>query len=98
MHGHTTCAAAAALLGLFGLAANAQSHPIPAPGQVTHPARGTTPMPPAGHTAQWWTHPLGCEYSRAGRPGETVWFLIINTRRPGCPGYIVQSSPYNDVY
>ncbi|WP_299546029.1 hypothetical protein [uncultured Tateyamaria sp.] len=33
-------------------------------------------------------HPLGCQYSRAGRPGETMWFLIVNTRKKGCPAYI----------
>ena len=44
--------------------------------------------PPASHQGQWWTHPLGCEYSRAGRPGETMWFLIVNTRKKGCPSYI----------
>lgn len=54
--------------------------------------------PPANHQGQWWTHPKGCEYSRAGRGGETVWYLIINTARRGCPKYIVTYSPYNDVY
>jgi len=45
-------------------------------------------MPPQGHPGQWWTHPSGCQYSRAGRPGEVVWYLIINTARPECPTYI----------
>ncbi|MEO1138792.1 MAG: hypothetical protein AAFW87_04975 [Pseudomonadota bacterium] len=54
--------------------------------------------PPAGHQGQWWTHPRGCEYSRAGRPGETVWYLIINTAKRGCPSYIVGHSSYGDVY
>ncbi|MBE0454655.1 MAG: hypothetical protein IBX58_13355 [Roseovarius sp.] len=45
-------------------------------------------MPPADHAGQWWTHPSGCEYSRTGRPGEVVWYLIINTARPECPTYI----------
>jgi hypothetical protein len=44
--------------------------------------------PPVNFQGQWWTHPLGCEYSRAGRPGETMWFLIVNTRKKGCPSYI----------
>ncbi|WP_299613867.1 hypothetical protein [uncultured Tateyamaria sp.] len=44
--------------------------------------------PSASYQGQWWTHPLGCEYSRAGRPGETMWFLIVNTRKKGCPAYI----------
>lgn len=54
-------------------------------------------MPPDGRSAQWWTHPLGCEYSRAGRPGETVWYLIINTVRPGCPNLIVERG-FSDAY
>ncbi|WP_299603956.1 hypothetical protein [uncultured Tateyamaria sp.] len=44
--------------------------------------------PSPAYQGQWWTHPLGCEYSRAGRPGETMWFLIVNTRKKGCPAYI----------
>ncbi|WP_299627326.1 hypothetical protein [uncultured Tateyamaria sp.] len=52
------------------------------------PAVASAAKPPLSHQGQWWTHPSGCEYSRAGRPGETVWFLIINTARPGCPSYI----------
>lgn len=44
--------------------------------------------PPAGHQGQWWTNPQGCQYSRAGRPGETMWFLIVNTAQKGCPTYI----------
>ena len=32
-------------------------------------------MPPANYAGQWWTNPVGCSYSRAGRPGEVVWFL-----------------------
>lgn len=67
-------------------------------GKATRLEPDNSIMPPAKHAAQWWTHPLGCEYSRAGRPGETVWFLIINTARPGCPTHIVQHSPYGDVY
>lgn len=67
-------------------------------GRATKLRADNSVMPPRGYKAQWWTHPIGCEYSRAGRPGETVWFLIINTARPGCPSHIVQSSPYNDVY
>ncbi|UOA26523.1 hypothetical protein [Pseudosulfitobacter sp. DSM 107133] len=51
-------------------------------------AAASVAKPPVGHQGQWWTNPLGCEYSRAGRPGETMWFLIINTAKPGCPTYI----------
>lgn len=53
--------------------------------------------PPISHEGQWWTHPIGCEYSRAGRPGEIVWYLIINTARPGCPTYIPVIG-FKDVY
>ncbi|WP_299848334.1 hypothetical protein [uncultured Roseovarius sp.] len=59
--------------------------------------RDTTVMPPDTYDGQWWTHPKGCEYSRAGRPGEIVWYLIINTVQPGCPNYIVQRG-FNDAY
>lgn len=78
------------------LAGPAQASPPP----ETAPrlAQTGTATPPAGFEGQWWTHPKGCEYSRAGRPGETVWYLIINTARPGCPSYIVGHSPYRDVY
>lgn len=53
--------------------------------------------PPANYQGQWWTHPAGCEYSRAGRPGETMWFLIVNTARKGCPAYIAGRT-WGDVY
>ena len=52
------------------------------------PAVAATAKPPVHFQGQWWTHPLGCEYSRAGRPGETMWFLIVNTAKKGCPSYI----------
>ncbi len=60
-------------------------------------ARYDTVMPPEGYSARWWTHPKGCEYSRAGRPGENVWFLIIDTVKPGCPAHIVQRG-FSDAY
>ncbi|NCQ24858.1 MAG: hypothetical protein COW54_01425 [Rhodobacteraceae bacterium CG17_big_fil_post_rev_8_21_14_2_50_63_15] len=67
-------------------------------GRATKIKSGTSAvMPPADHQGQWWTHPLGCEYSRTGRPGETVWYLIINTARPGCATYIVVHG-FKDVY
>jgi hypothetical protein len=47
-------------------------------------------MPPASHSSQWWTHPAGCKYSRAGRPGEVVWFLTSVPRGASCPEFIVQ--------
>lgn len=53
--------------------------------------------PPATYQGQHWTHPLGCEYSRAGRPGEVMWFLIINTAKKGCPSYIAGTT-WGGVY
>ena len=61
------------------------------------PAVAAAAKPPASFQGQWWTHPLGCEYSRAGRPGESVWFLIINTAKPGCPTYIATKT-WGGVY
>ncbi|MEO0501995.1 MAG: hypothetical protein AAFZ14_01630 [Pseudomonadota bacterium] len=60
-------------------------------------AAASVAKPPVGFQGQWWTHPSGCEYSRAGRPGETVWFLIINTAKPGCPTYIATKT-WGGVY
>ncbi|GGX54863.1 hypothetical protein GCM10007385_24020 [Tateyamaria omphalii] len=53
--------------------------------------------PSPAYQGQWLTHPLGCEYSRAGRPGETMWFLIVNTRKKGCPTYITGNT-WGDIY
>lgn len=54
-------------------------------------------LPPADYKGQWWTSPDNCEYSRAGRPGETVWYLIINTAHSKCKTHLVQSI-YKDAY
>lgn len=61
--------------------------------------RQTSPalLPPPGYTDQWWTAPNNCEYSRAGRPGETVWYLIINTAHRGCDAYLVEHG-FADAY
>ncbi|MEO0937236.1 MAG: hypothetical protein AAFY38_03705 [Pseudomonadota bacterium] len=60
------------------------------------PASAAVETPPANLGGQWWTNALGCEYSRAGLPGQTMWFLIINTSKPGCPTYIKgHSGPSN---
>jgi hypothetical protein len=64
-------------------------------GEMTY---GTSPMlPPPGYASQWWTSPNKCDYSRAGRPGEIVWFLIINTAHRGCKPYLVQQG-FKDAY
>lgn len=60
-------------------------------------AMANVAKPPVNFAGQWWTNPEGCEYSRAGRPGETMWFLIINTARPGCPSYIATKT-WGNVY
>jgi len=54
-------------------------------------------MPPNGYQGQWWTSPDNCEYSRSGRPGEIVWYLIINTSHAKCQPYIVQRG-FKDAY
>lgn len=54
-------------------------------------------LPPANYKGQWWTSPENCQYSRAGRPGETVWYLIVNTAHMKCPSRLIQRafSDYN---
>jgi len=96
MTGHTSalaacCACLAAPAALAG--------PEPDHGGYTTAIYGGTSRitPPVGHPGQWWTHPAGCQYTRAGRPGEVVWYLIINTSRPECPSYIAMRGG-RDVY
>lgn len=83
----TLCLAGAIAISMIGHAVPAQTA---APYGHTTAIKGGSGrvMPSADHQGQWWTHPKGCEYSRTGRPGETVWYLIINTARAGCPTYI----------
>ncbi|MGC3939398.1 hypothetical protein ACOTTU_16455 [Roseobacter sp. EG26] len=52
-------------------------------------------MPPADFRGQWWTSPDNCQYSRAGRPGETVWYLIVNTAHAKCQTRLIQRA-YSD--
>ena len=54
-------------------------------------------LPPPGYKERWWTAPNNCEYSRAGRPGETVWFLIVNTAHRKCEVYLVERG-FSDAY
>ena len=58
---------------------------------------GTNVMPPLGFEGRRWVHPNGCQYSRAGRPGELVWYLVA-TGAKGCSAYFVQYSPYRSPY
>lgn len=55
----------------------------------------STMLPPANYRGQWWTSPDNCQYSRAGRPGETVWYLIVNTAHEGCERRLIQRA-YSD--
>lgn len=52
-------------------------------------------LPPANYRGQWWTTPDSCQYSRAGRPGETVWYLIVNTAHEACARRLIQRA-YSD--
>lgn len=47
-------------------------------------------VPALAFRGQHFTNSLGCDYSRAGAPGQVVWHLIVQTRRNGCPNRIVQ--------
>lgn len=49
-----------------------------------------TAVPPPGYKGQHWTHPAGCLYSRAGRPGELIWFLASIPKGARCPEFIQQ--------
>lgn len=82
-------------LALSGAAQADVSKTIGRATQITGSTGDISPSPT--HRGQWWTHPAGCEYSRTGRPGETVWYLIINTARPGCPAYIAVNG-FKDIY
>ncbi len=60
-------------------------------GRTAQMRHGTSKMlPPPGYDRQRWRAPNKCDYSRAGRPGETVWYLIINTSHRGCPARLVE--------
>lgn len=77
--------------------------PLPATAQGANAASATprlveyqSPMlPPASYKGQWWTSPDNCQYSRAGRPGETVWYLIVNTAHMKCAKRLIQRA-YSD--
>lgn len=92
----TMMIAVAMSVGLVGAAAQAGGILSLENDRSTQPTRiGSNVMPAAGFSGQRWVHPNGCQYSRAGRPGETVWYLVA-TGKKGCSAYIVQHSPYND--
>lgn len=87
-----------AILATLVLSGAAEADVSQTVGRATQIVGGSSDISPSKtHRGQWWTHPAGCEYSRAGRPGETVWYLIINTARPGCPAYIATGG-FRDIY
>lgn len=85
------------LATLLASPASAQTHVTPQSFGASKMARPAPVKPDVTYQGQWWTHPLGCEYSRAGLPGETVWYIIINTAKRGCPQSIVTKS-HSGVY
>jgi len=91
---HLALGLAAAMLAS---SASAQNYIAPKGFQNQTAARTIVTRPSTDHRGQWWTHPLGCEYSRAGLPGETIWYIIVNTARDGCPQRIVTKS-HSGVY
>lgn len=49
-------------------------------------------LPADDYQGRHWRSDNNCDYSRAGRDGETVWYLISNTAHKGCASYIVQKA------
>lgn len=92
-----TVAATLFILGLTALPVTANRYSDVVPQGVTVKSDPPAMLPPKGYTSQWWIAPNGCEYSRAGRPGEIVWYLIINTARRGCEAYLVERG-FSDAY
>ena len=81
-----------ALATVLALPAAAQSYQKQAMQLIEY----TSPMlPPATYKGQWWPSPENCQYSRAGRPGETVWYLIVNSAHAKCPKRLIQRA-YSD--
>ena len=49
-------------------------------------------VPPNSFRGQIWTSANGCKYTRAGLQGETIWYLIVNSRKGrDCELKIVQT-------
>lgn len=57
---------------------------------------GTIDVPPADFAGKRWTAENGCQYSRAGRPGEAVWYLIINSSGGKECRRVIASKVYDD--
>lgn len=57
----------------------------------------TGPLPPLDYAGRRWSHPNGCDYSLAGRPGERVWYVVLNTMGGNdCVRYFVEVAIPND--
>jgi hypothetical protein len=83
-----------ALACTLALPAHAQG--MQSQGQAVKLVEYSSPMlPPANYKGQWWTSPDNCRYSRAGRPGETVWYLIVNSAHMKCQVRLIQRA-YSD--
>lgn len=53
----------------------------------------TGPIPAAGYFSNRWRHPNGCEYSRAGRAGERVWYVVLSSMNGrDCVRYFIEKS------
>ena len=83
---------ALALAGLWVLPAAAQSNGGAAMDLIEY---SSPLLPPANYRGQWWTSPDNCQYTRAGRPGETVWYLIVNSAHKKCQVRLIQRA-YSD--
>lgn len=93
-----TIAAALAITTLTSVSASADlSNKFGRATSKTMKSGSSDLLPPQGFKGQWWIAPNKCEYSRSGRPGETVWYLIINTAHKKCDAYLVQNG-FKDAY
>ncbi|PIE13665.1 MAG: hypothetical protein CSA70_05240 [Rhodobacterales bacterium] len=82
---------AAASLTPMTAAAGGIKTPLKAPDSMVHLTQATrAPQASNLSTSRWYTNASGCEYSRAGRPGEVVWFLTSIPRGASCPEFIVE--------
>lgn len=86
------CVIALAFASLAGLPVAAQNTNN---SQMTLVEYESPMLPPANYKGQWWTSPDNCQYTRAGRPGETVWYLIVNSAHSKCQVRLIQRA-YSD--
>lgn len=88
------------MVSAIAVAASLMSSPIVAKNRYmgsVEVSEQHTEMPPKGQISRRWQHSNGCEYSRAGRPGERVWYLVVNTLGDrDCVRFIVET-PHPDM-